>query len=281
MSAWSGPPRCRGAFARMLDRIAAYLAAGDGDQTNGRWREHLSRRDRDDGDRRDRLPPDFRAPTLCRRLRRQGRGTSRPDEVPDVPLRLHGRLLVGDACRGIGWNRIGFLACSSEPSSAVSGGTRAKLYGGSAETNVPSSLHQSEASTRWANLLNAGVPMLDTLAITADVSGNQALPTGCGERSTRRCDRASKIQTTLGQARTSCRRPWSRWSRRARSRESSGEVLDESSSDYYHRVLRDAIKSVTSMIEPLMIVLMGSVVGFIAMAIILPIFKMSSLVSGG
>ena len=41
-----------------------------------------------------------------------------------------------------------------------------------------------------------------------------------------------------------------------------------------------AIKAVTSMIEPIMIVVMGSVVGFIAMAIILPIFKMSSLVSG-
>ena len=58
-----------------------------------------------------------------------------------------------------------------------------------------------------------------------------------------------------------------------------GEVRDEVS-DYYHRVLREAIKAVTSMIEPLMIVIMGSVVGFIAMAIILPIFKMSSLVSG-
>ena len=32
------------------------------------------------------------------------------------------------------------------------------------------------------------------------------------------------------------------------------------------------------MIEPLMIVVMGCVVGFIAMSIILPIFKMSSLV---
>ncbi len=59
-----------------------------------------------------------------------------------------------------------------------------------------------------------------------------------------------------------------------------GEVLEEIST-YYSKVLRDAIKTVTSMIEPLMIVLMGSIVGFIAMAIILPIFKMSSLVSGG
>jgi phosphoribosylanthranilate isomerase len=46
------------------------------------------------------------------------------------------------------------------------------------------------------------------------------------------------------------------------------------------KALKDAIKNVTSMIEPIMIVLMGSVVGFIAMAIILPIFKMSSLVTG-
>jgi len=40
------------------------------------------------------------------------------------------------------------------------------------------------------------------------------------------------------------------------------------------------IKAVTSMIEPIMIVCMGCLVGFIAMSIILPIFKMSSVVSG-
>ena len=32
------------------------------------------------------------------------------------------------------------------------------------------------------------------------------------------------------------------------------------------------------MIEPIMIIIMGSVVGFIAMAIILPIFKLSTLI---
>jgi len=35
---------------------------------------------------------------------------------------------------------------------------------------------------------------------------------------------------------------------------------------------------VTGMIEPIMIIVMGGVVGFIAMAIILPIFKLSTLV---
>ena len=58
-----------------------------------------------------------------------------------------------------------------------------------------------------------------------------------------------------------------------------GEVLEEVSTSYA-KALRDAIKTVTGMIEPIMIIIMGSIVGFIAMAIILPIFKMSSLVGG-
>jgi len=42
--------------------------------------------------------------------------------------------------------------------------------------------------------------------------------------------------------------------------------------------LKEAIKAMTSMIEPIMILFMGTVVGFIAMAVILPIFKMSQVV---
>ena len=57
-----------------------------------------------------------------------------------------------------------------------------------------------------------------------------------------------------------------------------GEVLDEISV-FYAKQLKDHIRAVTGMIEPIMIILMGSIVGFIAMAIILPIFKMSQLVS--
>ena len=55
-----------------------------------------------------------------------------------------------------------------------------------------------------------------------------------------------------------------------------GEVLTDVS-DFYAKELRNTIKAVTAMIEPLMIVIMGFVVGFIAMSIILPIFKLSQL----
>jgi type II secretory pathway component PulF len=57
-----------------------------------------------------------------------------------------------------------------------------------------------------------------------------------------------------------------------------GEVLDEVSV-YYAKQLKDQIKAVTSLIEPIMIIVMGGIVGFIAMAIILPIFRMSQIVN--
>ena len=57
------------------------------------------------------------------------------------------------------------------------------------------------------------------------------------------------------------------------------EVLTDIST-YYQKELKNCIRTVTAMLEPLMIVLMCVVVGFIAMSIILPIFKLSTLVKG-
>ena len=138
-------------------------------------------------------------------------------------------------------------------------------------------LYISRSLHTMGELLNAGVPMLDTLAITGDISGNRLFRRMW--RSVHSSVRQGrKIQTQLSKSKLL---PTSVIQMVAAGEDSGklGEVLDEVS-DYYHRVLRDAIKAVTSMIEPLMIVLMGSIVGFIAMAIILPIFKMSSLGSG-
>jgi len=124
-------------------------------------------------------------------------------------------------------------------------------------------------------LINAGVPMLDTISITAEISGNTLY---------RRMWRAVYIAVKQGKKISA---PLNRSPLLPRSvvqmigagEESGklGEVLDEVS-EFYARELRAVIKSVTAMIEPLMIVAMGSVVGFIAMSIILPIFKLSQLV---
>ena len=124
-------------------------------------------------------------------------------------------------------------------------------------------------------LVNAGVPMLDTLAITADISGNMLY---------RRMWRAVYASVKQGKK---ISQPLSRSPLLPKSvvqmisagEESGklGETLD-SVAKFYNKELKATIKAVTSMIEPLMIIFMGGIVGFIAMSIILPIFKMSQLV---
>ena len=138
-------------------------------------------------------------------------------------------------------------------------------------------LYVSRSLHTMGELLNAGVPMLDTIAITGDITGN-LLYKKMWRRVYAAVKQGKKIQTQLNRSKLL---PVSVIQMVAAGEESGrlGEVLEEVSV-FYAKALRDAIKTVTGMIEPIMIIIMGSIVGFIAMAIILPIFKMSSLVQG-
>jgi type IV pilus assembly protein PilC len=138
-------------------------------------------------------------------------------------------------------------------------------------------LYVSRSLQTMGELLNAGVPVMDSLHVTADITGNVHYrklwrdvhaSVREGHKLHDELDRSTLLPRSVNQM--------------ISAGEESGrlaEVLQEVAA-YYARVLRDAIKTLTSMIEPLLIVVMGSIVGFIAMAIILPIFKMSSIVSG-
>ncbi|MHC4447778.1 MAG: type II secretion system F family protein, partial [Planctomycetota bacterium] len=138
-------------------------------------------------------------------------------------------------------------------------------------------LYISRSLHTLGELLNAGVPMLDTLAITGDISGN-LLFKKLWRNVYAAVKQGRKLQSQLTR---STLLPRSVVQMISAGEESGrlGEVMEEVSA-YYSKTLRDAIKTVTSMIEPIMIIVMGSVVGFIAMAIILPIFKMSAIVGG-
>jgi type IV pilus assembly protein PilC len=137
------------------------------------------------------------------------------------------------------------------------------------------SLYISRSLQTMGQLINAGVPMLDTLAITGDISGNQIFR-GIWRRVHASVKQGKKITSALQKDQIL---PKSVVQMISAGEESGklGEVLDEISG-FYSRALKDNIKAVTGMIEPIMILAMGTVVGFIAMAIILPIFKMSQIV---
>src|SRR5688500_4932421 len=136
-------------------------------------------------------------------------------------------------------------------------------------------LYISRSLHTMGQLINAGVPILDTLGITAEISGNTIYKRMWRSVYTA-VKQGKKISTPLSK---SPLLPRSVVQMIGAGEESGklGEVLDEVS-EFYSRELKAVIKGVTAMIEPLMIVVMGSVVGFIAMSIILPIFKLSQLV---
>jgi type II secretory pathway component PulF len=126
-------------------------------------------------------------------------------------------------------------------------------------------------------LTRAGVPILNTISITAHISGN-ILYKNMWLYVYEEVRQGKKVATALAQSKLMP----SSVVQMIRSGEDSGNMAEvlRDISVFYGRELKTVIKMVTSMIEPIMIVCMGCLVGFIAMSIILPIFKMSSLVSG-
>ncbi|MBX3380040.1 MAG: type II secretion system F family protein [Phycisphaeraceae bacterium] len=137
------------------------------------------------------------------------------------------------------------------------------------------SLYISRSLQTMGQLINAGVPMLDTLAITGEISGNQ-LYHAMWKKVYSNVKQGKKITGTLTKD-PLLPRAVSQMIAAGEESGKLGEVLDEISL-YYSKALKDNIKAVTSLIEPIMILVMGVIVGFIAMAIILPIFKMSQIV---
>jgi type IV pilus assembly protein PilC len=57
-----------------------------------------------------------------------------------------------------------------------------------------------------------------------------------------------------------------------------GQVCDKMSI-FYEKKLEATIKNVTSLIEPVMIILMGGIIGTIAIALLLPVFRISSVMA--
>jgi len=126
-------------------------------------------------------------------------------------------------------------------------------------------------------LMNGGVPILDTLSITSEISGNVHY-----KSMWRSVHDSVKEGQKIAYSLTGSKMLPPAVVHMIRSGEESGrlcEVLDDVTY-FYSRELKAVIKGATSMIEPIMICIMGVLVGFIAMSVILPIFKMSSLVSG-
>ena len=124
------------------------------------------------------------------------------------------------------------------------------------------SLYITRSMHTMGVLTNAGVPILDTLSITSQITGN-TLYENMWKGVYEEVRQGKKIAASLGQYNLMP----GNVVQMIQSGEESGTIGDvlNDISEFYARELRTVIKTVTSMIEPIMIVVMGVLVGFIAM----------------
>ena len=136
-------------------------------------------------------------------------------------------------------------------------------------------LYISRSMHTMGELVNAGVPMLDTISITGNISGNTLF-----KQMWRKVYVAVKQGKKISAPLSRCTLLPKSVVQMISSGEESGKLAEvmRDITEFYQKELKNVIRTVTAMIEPLMIVLMGFIVGFIAMSIILPIFKLSALV---
>ena len=132
-------------------------------------------------------------------------------------------------------------------------------------------------SRTFATLIRSGVPIMGTLDIVADTSGNRIVA---------RAVRASKdsvrngqlLSEPLGQSKVFP--PMVVRMIAIGERTGALEALLEKIAEFYDAQVKAAIKSLTSLIEPILISFMGLIVGSVVLSVFLPILDVVGKLSG-
>jgi type IV pilus assembly protein PilC len=133
----------------------------------------------------------------------------------------------------------------------------------------------SRFARTFATLIKSGVPILAALDIVAATSGNRVI-----EKAIREASESVRQGETLGAPLTKSQVFPPMVTRMISIGEKAGslEALLEKISEFYDAEVSAMVDALTSLIEPLMIGVMGFLVGGIVMAVFLPIFQMAGSV---
>jgi type IV pilus assembly protein PilC len=143
-------------------------------------------------------------------------------------------------------------------------------------------LNRKVASARFARtfgqLIRSGVPILNALEIAGGATGN--VVTGKAVLDARMAvERGDPLSSGLAQQAVFP----SMLMRMLQAGEKTGKVDDmmNSIADFYEDEVDTMLAGLTSLLEPLLIVFLGVIIGGIVLCMFLPIFKMGEVVSGG
>jgi type IV pilus assembly protein PilC len=138
---------------------------------------------------------------------------------------------------------------------------------------------QKISIARWARTLSAltaaGVPLLEALDITGKTAGNMVVQEAMGEVIAS-VKRGGSIAEPIAESSVFPMMV----SHMVAVGESTGELdfMLSKIADFYEERVAAAVKALTSILEPVMIVFIGGMVGFIVIAMYLPLFKVYNVV---
>lgn len=136
----------------------------------------------------------------------------------------------------------------------------------------------SRFSRTFATLIAAGVPMLRSLEIVSETSGNAVIARAI-DTARNNVREGKKISEPLRQSGLFP----DLVTQMIDVGEETGRLSEMLTkvADFYDNEVENAVKALTSLIEPMMIVFMGVMVGFIAISVITPIFSLQAHLAGG
>lgn len=128
----------------------------------------------------------------------------------------------------------------------------------------------------FAQLIRSGVPILEVLQIVGDTSGNCVITNALRGVST---DVEKGDQLTVALGRQAIFPPM--MLRMVSAGESTGKIdtMLEKMADFWDEEVEATLSALTSLLEPMLIVVLGVIVGGIVIAMFLPIFKLNDVVS--
>jgi type IV pilus assembly protein PilC len=133
-------------------------------------------------------------------------------------------------------------------------------------------------SRTFATLIRSGVPIMGTLDIVAETAGNKVVAQAVYD-SRESVRSGNLLSEPLGRSKVFP--PMVVRMIAIGERTGSLEVLLEKIAEFYDSQVKAAVKSLTSMIEPLLISVMGVIVGGVVMAVFLPILDVVGKLGGG
>jgi type IV pilus assembly protein PilC len=133
----------------------------------------------------------------------------------------------------------------------------------------------SRFSRTFAALLRSGVPILETLRIVGQSSGNTVVEAAVTKAASS-IEHGDNLAVALGQ--NPIFPPMLVRMISAGEQTGKVDVMLEKISDFYDEEIEATLAGLTSLIEPLLIVFLGVVVGSIVICMFLPIFKLNQIV---